>query len=98
MKNKLVLLNVVDNVFICCQSIEKNESVYLGEELITLNSNIDVGHKVARVNIKHGQKILRYGAPIGSATADIKAGEHIHIHNMKSDYIPSHTRQSKVGE
>lgn len=98
MKNKLVLLNTVDNVFICCQTIEKNESVYLGEELITLNSCIDVGHKVARMDIKQGQKILRYGVPIGSATLDIKVGEHVHIHNMKSDYIPSHTRQSKVGE
>ena len=29
---------------------------------------------------------------------DIKIGEHIHLHNMKSDYISSHTRQSVVGK
>ena len=33
------------------------------------------------------EKVLKYGLPIGSATRDIAAGEHVHVQNMKSDYI-----------
>ena len=29
--------------------------------------------------------------PIGSATRDIEPGEHVHLHNMKSDYLPTYT-------
>jgi hypothetical protein len=34
--------------------------------------------------------VLKYGAPIGSATADIAPGAHVHVHNMMSDYTPTH--------
>lgn len=98
MLNKLVTLHPDDNVLICCQALEKSEVIEIAETQITVQVSIDVGHKVAKQNIKTGEKILRYGVPIGSATADINIGEHVHIHNMKSDYIPSHTRQSRVGE
>jgi len=33
--------------------------------------------------------------PIGSATRAIKAGEHVHLHNMKSDYIPTYTLEDE---
>ena len=55
-------------------------------------------HKIARKEILKGEKIIKYGVSIGSAVKDITFGEHVHMHNMKSDYISSHTRQSKVGE
>jgi hypothetical protein len=53
---------------------------------------VEVGHKIARRPIAPGDKILRYGAAIGSAIAPIAPGEHVHMHNMKSDYIPAHDR------
>jgi (2R)-sulfolactate sulfo-lyase subunit alpha len=99
MKNrKFVLLNEADNILVCCQTASANECVKLSNIELKLDSNIDVGHKVACMNIVKGQKIIRYGVSIGSATVDITKGSHVHLHNMKSDYIPSHTRQSKVGE
>nr|WP_246586804.1 UxaA family hydrolase [Stakelama flava] len=55
---------------------------------------IGIGHKVARRALDAGDKVLKYGAPIGSMTAAVNAGDHIHMHNMKSDYIPSHTRDA----
>lgn len=45
-----------------------------------------------------GEQILKYGASIGSATEAIKTGQHVHLHNMKSDYIASHTRHTVTGE
>jgi len=68
---------------------------------------IGIGHKVARQFIAAGEKIIKYGVPIGSATKDIQRGSHVHVHNMKSDYIstytidlefkgPSHRRRKKT--
>ena len=56
-------------------------------QLISFLEDIDFGHKVAVRAIKQGEKVLKYGLPIGSATRDIEAGEHVHVQNMKSDYI-----------
>ena len=37
-------------------------------------------------------------APIGSATQAIEAGEWVHVHNMKSDYIRTHDRHTVAGD
>lgn len=96
--SKFVLLNEEDNVFICCQAANAGEALSIGKLKINLSTDIEVGHKVARKNLSIGQKIIRYGVPIGSAIHDIAIGDHVHMHNMKSDYIPSHTRQIVSGE
>lgn len=96
--SKFLLINNADNVLICCQLAFSGETINIDGLNYTLEKLIDVGHKIARTTIAKQQKVIRYGVPIGSATADIKAGEHVHMHNIKSDYIPSHTRHAKVGE
>lgn len=50
-----------------------------------------LGHKIALLKIRTGEKIIKYGVSIGSATADISAGDHVHVHNLKSDYLPTYT-------
>lgn len=51
------------------------------------NVEIDLknGHKYALCDIKKGENVIKYGNPIGHATEDIKKGEHIHTHNMKTN-------------
>ena len=39
-----------------------------------------------------GEKIIKCRAPIGSATCPIATGAHVHLHNMKSDYLPTFIR------
>ena len=41
--------------------------------------------------IESGERIFKYGAPIGVATRDIEPGEYVHTHNMTSDYLPTFT-------
>ena len=41
--------------------------------------------------IKAGERIVKYGAPIGVATQRHRAGRLVHIHNVTSDYIPTYT-------
>ena len=59
----------------------------------------DDGQKYALRDIKKGENIIKYGFPIGSATADIKAGEKVSPKNLKSnlsgmddwEYLPAET-------
>ena len=42
------------------------------------------GQKYARRAIEAGERIIKYGYPIGRATCFIAEGEHVHSHNMKT--------------
>ncbi|MEW6696325.1 MAG: UxaA family hydrolase [Bacillota bacterium] len=48
-------------------------------------SNIPLGHKVALKDIANGERVIKYHIVIGKAVADIKAGEHVHTHNLKTE-------------
>jgi (2R)-sulfolactate sulfo-lyase subunit alpha len=51
---------------------------------LTSKMDVPIGHKVALVDIKAGDTVWKYGQDIGKAVADIKKGEHVHIHNLKT--------------
>ena len=87
-----ILLHPDDNILVCVKHISVGDLFAIDGEPITSAAAIDVGHKLARAALKAGDKVYRYGAPIGSMTDAVAQGEHVHMHNMKSDYIPSHTR------
>ncbi len=46
--------------------------------------NLETGHKIALFDITSGADIIKYGYPIGIALQDIKKGESVHTHNMKT--------------
>ena len=54
-------------------------------KLDNVEVNLETGHKTALVDIKAGENVIKYGCPIGHATCDIKAGEHVHTHNVKTN-------------
>ena len=54
-------------------------------KLDNVEINLETGHKSALVDIKEGENVIKYGCPIGHATCDIKAGEHVHTHNVKTN-------------
>ncbi len=47
--------------------------------------NLENGHKYALRDIAAGENIIKYGNPIGHATQDIKKGDHVHSHNVKTN-------------
>ncbi len=47
--------------------------------------DVNTGHKVALKCIVAGEDVIKYGFPIGHATSDIKVGEHVHTHNLKTN-------------
>ena len=52
---------------------------------IVAQDDIAYGHKIALMDITSGDTVLKYGLSIGSASCDIKAGDHVHTHNVESN-------------
>ena len=57
------------------------------------------GHKIALTDIKAGEDVIKYGYPIGHAVVDIKTGEHVHTHNIKTNLSGTlkYTYEPKLG-
>lgn len=74
-----VVAGLTANRMLCCWLMDR-------DQMSTLNARaaIPLGHKVAVRAIKAGQGVMKYGSSIGVASADIKAGDHVHVHNLKS--------------
>lgn len=87
----LLLMSPEDNCLIARTALASGEVVAIDGLPVTLAQDIQIGHKVARRALAVGDKVLRYGALIGSITAPVAIGEHIHTHNLASDYIPTFT-------
>jgi len=94
-----ILLAPTDNVVVACEEISAGSSIEVEGSVITVKSDVGLGHKIARHDISPRDKILKYGAPIGRALEAIGEGAHVHTHNIESDYLHSHTgRQNPENE
>jgi hypothetical protein len=91
---KLLHIHKNDNVVIVVTSIHPGDCEVIDGQNITFAQEIGIGHKVAAKHIKAGEKVYKCGVPIGSAKEEIRLGAHIHLHNLKSDYISTYTRDS----
>ena len=47
-------------------------------------NEIPLGHKIALIDLKEGDTILKYGHDIGKVVKSIKKGDHVHVHNVKT--------------
>ena len=91
---RLLRLHPGDNVLTVIRALASGDTVHLEGEPVAVAAHLPIGHKIAARAIGEGEKIVKYGAPIGSATRAIAAGEHVHTHNVKSDYLPTPTVES----
>ena len=55
-----------------------------GSSKIQSLDEIPLGHKIAMIDLKEGDTILKYGHDIGKVVKSIKKGEHVHVHNVKT--------------
>ena len=86
---RLLRLHPADNVLTVIAPLAAGERLVVGGEAIENTRALSIGDKIASRPIAAGEKIVKYGAPIGSTTRDIARGEHVHTHNLKSDYLPT---------
>ena len=62
-----------------CWIMENDKSVKIQSK-----NDIQLGHKIAMVDLNEGDTILKYGHDIGKVIKSIKKGEHVHVHNVKT--------------
>lgn len=51
---------------------------------ISALNDIPIGHKLAIKPLANGDTVIKYGVNIGRTVAPIRAGEHLHVHNVKT--------------
>ena len=57
----------------------------LRPSLVLAETLIPFGHKIAVASMAAGAPVIKYGEVIGVATAEIRPGQHVHVHNVRSD-------------
>jgi altronate hydrolase len=73
-----------DPVGLARADLEPGTELDAGGALVRVRDAVPRGHKVALVDLPAGAEVCKYGQPIGLATRDIAAGEHVHAHNLRS--------------
>lgn len=83
-----IVLHAEDHVATALRKLARGERVRVnrgGSPLeLAVTQDIPLCHKVAIGALQPGAPIRKYGEVIGEATAPIQAGEHVHIHNLRS--------------
>lgn len=95
MTSKFITLHPDDNVVTVARAIVPGDQETIGNTTVTFDVALSTGHKVACRNIRRGERVIKFGVPIGSATRDIRIGEHVHLHNLKSDFINTYTFENE---
>ena len=79
-----------DNVGVAVVDVKAGQELE-GRDLATnkalktkASMDIPLGHKIALKDFKPGDTIMKYGCDVGKVVANIKAGEHVHVHNVKT--------------
>lgn len=87
---RLMLLSPGDSVYVLRDQIAAGEAVMVEGLAVAFAQSLGLGHKIARVAVAAGDKVIKYGAPIGRASRSIAPGDHVHLHNLTSDYTPTY--------
>jgi len=79
-----VVISPADNVATVLEAIDAGQRIEAGGAAVTASEPIPRGHKIALREIRAGDTVVKYGSPIGTASANIAAGAHVHTHNVAS--------------
>ena len=80
----LLQVHDADSVAVCLRDVTAGEHLAFGGGVIPVSVDIPRGHKVALRRHVSGEAVIKYGHGIGHAMADIEAGAHVHLHNLRS--------------
>jgi len=87
-KPALIVIREKDNVATATRDLRAGEQLSFAiagrQSTLTARQDVRFLHKVALRDIAPGERIYKYGAVIGEATRPIAAGEHVHVHNIRS--------------
>ncbi|WP_293930498.1 UxaA family hydrolase [Sphingobacterium sp. UBA6645] len=92
---KLYKINDKDNVYVLKEPVLSGELIEIDGNPIRIPYDMGRGHKLAASKIQKGEKVIKFGMKIGSATKEIQLGEHVHLNNLKSDYLPTYSKDER---
>ena len=73
-----------DNLVTCLRAVKSGEEITVDGEKIKVSGDVPQFHKIAIADISKGGICYKYGQMIGKASADIKKGDYVHVHNLVS--------------
>jgi altronate dehydratase len=82
--NSTLVISREDNVATALEPLEAGATIRIGDVTLGVVDAIPRGHKIALRAIGRGEKVVKYGSAIGTASSDIAAGAHVHVHNVAS--------------
>lgn len=82
-----ILIDPRDNVGIVVDTVAPGDQIEIDGQVITALDHIQLPHKIALADLKPGAHVIKYGAVIGYATREIRAGQHVHVHNVDSEQM-----------
>ena len=80
---KAIRIETEDNVAVVAQDTAKGDRLDCSGLEVTAREAIPLGHKVALAPIDRGALVVKFGVPIGRASAAIRTGDHVHVHNVE---------------
>jgi SAF domain len=92
--DRLLLLSPDDSVFVLRRALEAGEVFHVAGVAFAAPRRLGIGHKIARRAVPEGERVVKYGAPIGRASADIAVGDHVHLHNLVSEHTPTYALEA----
>ncbi|AMV38827.1 UxaA family hydrolase [Planctomyces sp. SH-PL62] len=82
---KAVLLRDEDDVAVAPAPIPAGGRVEVGGVSVQALAPIALGHKLAVRDVAEGSPVRKYGQVIGFASKPIRAGDHVHVQNLRAD-------------
>jgi altronate dehydratase len=86
---RVLLLDVRDTVAVALSPLQPGTIVEVarGDAIVHVAAAavVPFGHKIAIEPMGAGEPVIKYGEVIGYATVPIQAGQHVHVHNVRSD-------------
>ena len=78
----VVVLRRNDSVGVLRHPVKPGDELVNGRLRIQISQSIGAGHKLALHELSEGMPVRKYGQVIGFAYGPIRAGEHVHTHNL----------------
>jgi hypothetical protein len=76
-----------DNVCVATRPLPVGSEIVCGDVSFRIGESRPLGAKLALKEMQTGDKVIKFGEPIGSLTTDVDVGDYIHTHNLESDYL-----------
>src|SRR4051794_8737618 len=80
-----IQLRPEDNVAVASRNVPAGVELKGAAGVLLVPRQVNMGHKLALVDIPKGGAIHKYGQVIGFASRPIVAGEHVHVHNVSAE-------------